>query len=192
MSKPLSAVDCVSPSFEWTKRQLFVPFRFRRWLRLAVVCLVLGDFAGGGGYTGNLGLPGLPDRSNPPQSSTAFLDWSQYQPFMPLLIGGAVLLFALVVLWLYVSSVYRFVLFDSVLYDRCELKGVWRSGSLPAAATSAGLSHCSSAWWPSRCCWAEERLSSPGAWEFSETRETTLPRWSWVASHCYALCLGSS
>ena len=40
--------------------------------------------------------------------------------------AGAALLVAFVVLWIYVASVYRFVLFDSVLYDRCELKGSWR------------------------------------------------------------------
>ena len=33
---------------------------------------------------------------------------------------------ALVLLWIYIASVYRFVLFESVLYDRCELKGSWR------------------------------------------------------------------
>jgi hypothetical protein len=125
MSKPLSAVDCVSPSFERTKRQLFVSFRFRRWVRLAIVCLVLGDFAGGGGYTGSFNLPGLPDRRNSPQSTIGFLDWSQLQPFIPWLIGGAVLLLAFIVLWLYMASVYRFILFESVLYDRCELKGAW-------------------------------------------------------------------
>src|ERR1035437_3429025 len=31
----------------------------------------------------------------------------------------------MVILWIYMASVYRFVLFDSVLYDRCELKGSW-------------------------------------------------------------------
>jgi hypothetical protein len=125
MPKPLSAVDCVSPSFELTKRQLFAPFRFRRWVRLAIVCLVLGDFAGGGGFTGNIGIPWQPDRGNTPQTSTAFLGWSDLQPFMPLLIVAAVLVFAMVILWIYMASVYRFVLFDSVLYDRCELKGSW-------------------------------------------------------------------
>ena len=125
MPRHLSAVDCVSPSFERTKRQLFVPFRFERWGRLAIVCLVLGDFAGGGGYTRNINIPWQPDRTHLPQTASWLVDWSQVQPFLPLLIIAAVLVFALSVLWLYMASVYRFVLFDSVLYDRCELKGAW-------------------------------------------------------------------
>lgn len=126
MPKPLSAIDSVSPSFELTKRQLFAPFRFQRWLRLAIVCLVIGDFAGGGGYTGNIGIPWQPDRGNSPQTSTAFLGWSDVQAFLPLLIVAVVLVFALIVLWIYMASVYRFILFESVLYDRCELKGSWK------------------------------------------------------------------
>ena len=39
MSKPLSAIDCISPALALTKKQLFAPFRIKRWLRLAVVCL---------------------------------------------------------------------------------------------------------------------------------------------------------
>jgi hypothetical protein len=129
MSKPLSAVDCFSPSFERAKRQLFVPFRLGRWLRLAFVCLVIGDFAGGGGYTGGgisiPNIPSQPDRGSIPQTALGFLDWSDLQPFLPLLILCAVLVFALIIVWLYTASVYRFILFDSVLYDRCQLKGAW-------------------------------------------------------------------
>ena len=47
MPEPLSAVDSIGPAFEQTKRQLFVPFRFRRWACLAVVLLSTGEFAGG-------------------------------------------------------------------------------------------------------------------------------------------------
>lgn len=52
MSKPLSAVDCVSPAIAQTKKQLFTPFQFKRWWRLAVVCILTGEFAGGGGGGG--------------------------------------------------------------------------------------------------------------------------------------------
>jgi hypothetical protein len=41
-------------------------------------------------------------------------------------VAGVALVFLLIFLWIYVASVYRFVLLDSVLYDRCELKGSWR------------------------------------------------------------------
>src|ERR1035437_1309423 len=62
MSKPLSAVDCVSPALAQTKKQLFAPFQSRRWLRLAVVCILTGEFAGGGGGGG--GNFHFPDRKS--------------------------------------------------------------------------------------------------------------------------------
>ena len=58
MSKPLSAVDCIGPAFAQTKHQLFAPFRLQRWARLALVCLITGEFAGGGGGpSGNFNFP---------------------------------------------------------------------------------------------------------------------------------------
>ena len=125
MPKPLSAVDSIGPAFEQTKRQLFVPFRFRRWARLAVVALITGEFAGGGGSPGGFNYHA---RSRGGSSSLNFLpsDWGNLHAFLPWIVAGIVLLLLFLFLWIYVASVYRFVLFDSVLYDRCELKGSWR------------------------------------------------------------------
>jgi hypothetical protein len=50
------------------------------------------------------------------------LDWEK---LLPWILAGAVALCLIILLWVYVASVYRFVLFDSVLYDRCELRGSW-------------------------------------------------------------------
>jgi len=125
MAKPLSAVDSIGPAFEQTKRQLFVPFRLRRWARLAVVALITGDFAGGGGSPGGFNYH---PRSRGGSSSLNFLpwDWGKLHAFLPWIVAGIALLLVFLFLWIYVASVYRFVLFDSVLYDRCELKGSWR------------------------------------------------------------------
>jgi hypothetical protein len=127
MSKSLSAVDAIGPAFEWTKRQLFAPFRFERWARLAVVCLMTGDFATGGGTSGGGYHPQIP-RSRRWDSPFGFLspEWATLHNFLPLIVAGVLLLLILILVWIYVASVYRFVLFDSVLYDRCELKGAWR------------------------------------------------------------------
>jgi hypothetical protein len=128
MAKPLSAVDCVSPALDQTKRQLFTPIRLQRWARLALVCLIIGDFAGGGGAgpSGNFNYP--PSRSGGGHGSfpTGHLDWGKILPWLPWILAGVVLVFLFIFLWIYIASVYRFVLFDSVLYDRCELKGSWR------------------------------------------------------------------
>ena len=127
MPKPLSAVDAIGPAFEWTKRQLFVPFRFGRWTRLAVVCLMTGDFATGGGTPWGGSHFQLP-RSRRWDSPFDLIspDWAALHSFLPLIVACVLLLILLILVWIYVASVYRFVLFDSVLYNRCELKGAWR------------------------------------------------------------------
>ena len=127
MPKPLSAIDCIGPAFTQTKKQLFVPFRFTRWLRLAVVCMLTGEFAGGGGGGGgNFNFPIPHDRGRKSLTALPHADWSKILPWLPWIVGSIVLLFLLLFVFIYVSSVYRFVLFDSVLNDRCEFKGSWK------------------------------------------------------------------
>jgi hypothetical protein len=127
MSKPLSAVDCIAPAFAQTKQQLFAPFRLQRWMRLALVCLITGEFAGGGGGgpSGNFHFPASQTTSGKSLLALPPINWGKFLPWLPWILAGAALLFLLIFLWVYVASVYRFVLFDSVLYDRCELKGSW-------------------------------------------------------------------
>ena len=128
MSKPLSAIDCIAPAFAQTKKQLFAPFRFQRWARLALVCLITGEFAGGGGggTTGNFHFPISHPKRGSGLLAIPHIDWSKILPWLPWILGGVAVLCLLIFLWVYVASVFRFVLFDSVLYDRCELKGSWR------------------------------------------------------------------
>lgn len=125
MPKPLSAVECIGPAFEQTKRQLFVPFRFQRWARLALVCLITGEFTGGGGFSGNFNYPHPRSRGGNSFLSFRPFDWGHLFSFLPWIIAGVALVLLFILLWVYVASVYRFVLFDSVLHDRCELKGSW-------------------------------------------------------------------
>jgi hypothetical protein len=127
MSKPLSAIDCVSPALAQTKNQLFAPFRSQRWLRLAVVCILTGEFAGGGGGGGgNFRYPVSHGKGDKGLMAFSHVDWSKILPWLPWILAGVVLIFLLIFIWSYVSAVFRFVLFDSVLNDRCEFKGSWR------------------------------------------------------------------
>jgi hypothetical protein len=128
MSKPLSAIDCIGPAFAQTKHQLFAPFRLQRWARLALVCLLTGEFAGGGGGgapSGNFNFPISQPKSGKGLLAIPNIDWGKTFPWLPWILAGVILLFFLIFLWVYVGSVYRFVLFDSVLNDRCKLKGSW-------------------------------------------------------------------
>ena len=116
---PISAVDCVIPAFEQTKKQLFRPFRFGQWTRLALVGLLAGEM---GGCSLHLPSHGSTPHHGPP-------NWA---------ILGALLAVALItvpligLLLLYVNSRMRFVLFDSVVEKKCELARMWRQRSQPA------------------------------------------------------------
>jgi hypothetical protein len=126
---PISAVDAINPAFEHTKQQLFRPFGLGQWTRLAFVGLLAGEMgagAGGGGPHFNVPASGghVQDLGRIPHIDPAIL--------IPLII---VLVIAVPVLWflfLYLSSRMRFVLFDSIVAKRCELRRMWTARGGPA------------------------------------------------------------
>jgi hypothetical protein len=122
---PISAVDTISLAFQHTKRQLAQPFRFWQWTRLAFVGLLAGE-AGSGGCN-------LPSNFKIPQQTPGgpkhLLD-SPFSSMDPALLAGsiAVLVVVALVLWIvlmYISSVMRFILFDSVLAKECHIRQGW-------------------------------------------------------------------
>lgn len=126
---PTSAVEAISPAFQRTKRELFQPFRFGRWARLAFVSLVTGEFLGSGagslGSGGNITGPQRGGRGAGPDAVGWFVhrDWLNDPQLILLelsLVVGILLVVGL--LWAYAASVHRFILFDAVLNDRCELR----------------------------------------------------------------------
>ncbi|MGA8185764.1 MAG: hypothetical protein WB819_19220 [Terriglobia bacterium] len=127
MPPSLSAIDAISPAFDRVRRQLFQPFRFAFWARMALVALATGEFYSSSSWSGmRFTLPST--RRNP---GYAFLDlvrphWEYLKRYLPWIVLGVLLLAAFVIFWIYVSSVFRFILFDSVLTDRCNMKSQWR------------------------------------------------------------------
>ena len=122
---PFSAVDAISPAIEHTKRQLFQPFRIGQWVRLALVGLLAGELSSGGFKIPNLSNFNLPRH----QGSEHFLA-PDFAGSDPMLFAGliAVLVvagFLLGILLIYVSSVMRFILFDSVLVKECHIRAGW-------------------------------------------------------------------
>ena len=124
---PISAVDTISLAFQHTKRQLFQPFHFWQWTRLAIVGLLAGEMGSG---SGNVRLPSgfnIPQPGGGP--SRHFL--TQGLPHIdPAILGGliAVLVitaFVFIIVMLYISSVMRFVLFDSILARECHIRANW-------------------------------------------------------------------
>ncbi len=135
----VSAVDVISPAFQHARKQLFQPFRFGQWVRLALLGLATGELSSGGGCHSNFNFPAGSHRGT---SSSEFL------PSMPNLPGlghlnlhqlvalvavGVLVGFALMVAFLYLNSVCRFILFDSVLNRNCVFRGSWTRWRQPGS-----------------------------------------------------------
>ncbi len=123
---PFSAVDAISPAFEHTKRQLLQPFRFGQWTRLAVVGLLAGELSSGGCNARNMRNFNIPQHTGTTQH---FLAPGLAGADAMLLAGLIALLvvagFVLGIVLMYVSSVMRFILFDSVLAKECHIRQGW-------------------------------------------------------------------
>jgi hypothetical protein len=121
---PISAVDAISPAFEHTKQQLFKPFRFGQWTRLAFVGLLAGELGSGGGC--NFHVPQNFPRTNP-QPHFTHAGFPAVDPALLAAVIAVLVVSGLVlgVFLLYVSSVMRFVLFDSVIAKQCHIRRAW-------------------------------------------------------------------
>jgi hypothetical protein len=121
---PVSAVDCVSPAIEWTKRAMFRPFSWAKWWRIGLLGAAVGELSSfscnfDGGNWGEI------MRRHPQQQQFQAAAVNPL-PFPPdvvttLVIGICALAFA----HLYVASVLRFVYFDAVATGRFRLREGW-------------------------------------------------------------------
>ncbi len=119
----LSAIDAITPAFEHTKQQLFQPFRLSQWWRLAVVGFLAGELGSGGGYRSALNSF-QNGRHSPPLGGSGFPE-THALAFVGLIAVLVVSAFVLGIVFMYVSSVMRFVLFDSVLRKECHIRAGW-------------------------------------------------------------------
>ncbi len=95
-----------------------------------MICLATGELSGGGWGGGNYNF-NLPSKNDRGDSTLKFLALANPIPerileYLPLILAGVAALILLVLFWIYVASVFRFILFESVLYDRCEIRKGWR------------------------------------------------------------------
>ena len=120
---PISAVDSIGPAFQHTKQQLVQPFRFNQWTKLALVGLLAGELSSGGCNTGgfNYNQTGT-HRFAADALAAAPANPALYGLLVLFLIMAGVLLFFV---FIYVSSVMRFVLFDSVIARTCDIRRGW-------------------------------------------------------------------
>jgi hypothetical protein len=124
---PISAVDAIGPSFQHTKQQLTQPFRVAQWAKLALVGFLAGELTSGGCSTSGFQMP-TPTPTHTGGSghflttAAALPNPALYASLIAVLIVCGFLFF---VLFMYLSSVMRFVLFDSILQKTCEIRRGW-------------------------------------------------------------------
>jgi hypothetical protein len=117
----------ISPAIEHTKQQLFKPFRLKQWTRLAFVGLLAGELSSGGGC--NFQVPNFPrhtNRSNhfaPSLLASSPLHAGALAALIALFVAAGLIL---IVLFIYLKSMMRFVLFDSVVNRECRIRESWR------------------------------------------------------------------
>lgn len=124
---PLTAVQAMTPAFARTKQQLFQPFRFSRWWRLALTSLLAGELGSGGNW-GNQANWRAAGRSG--KGNDLFLlaapPWADWHDYLPVIVAAVISVMLLMVILIYVSSVFRFILLDSVLRERVRIREGWR------------------------------------------------------------------
>jgi hypothetical protein len=126
-----SATDAVSPAIHRAAAMLFKPFRWSFYWRMAVVAFLTGELGGGGNFHVPSNFPtsqgghrrGSSDLlGSLPWHWPAGLSVTQW-----IIIGAAVFvtLFAVLFIFLYIASIFRFILFDSVLTGNCSIRENW-------------------------------------------------------------------
>jgi len=138
---PVSAVDCVQPALQHTRAQLFTRFRFGQWSRLALVGILAAELHVGGCHFNGLNIPinhpRHPGREMLPSSSLPFglpglgpAHISEHiAQFLALIVVGVFVAIVLGFVFLYLNSVFRFILFDSVLRRECSIGDGWQRWS---------------------------------------------------------------
>ena len=125
---PISAIDAINPAFNHAKKQLFEPFRFSQWWRLGLVGMLAGEMGSGGGFHGNFNIPSTHRQGGSEQFLASA--WPKLFSDHPLIVAGLIAFMVvagigLIVLFTYVSSVMRFILFDSIVTRECHIRQGW-------------------------------------------------------------------
>jgi len=120
---PISAADCITPAFEHTKQQLFQRFRLGQWTRLAFVGLLAGELGGSGFNRSNFNLPAH-GGAHPGLSFPGSLG-IDHALLVAFIASAVVAAFAVGIIFMYIGSVMRFILFDSILAKECHIRAGW-------------------------------------------------------------------
>jgi hypothetical protein len=121
----LNAVDAINPAFSLTKLNLFQPFRWGYWVRIALLGLLTGEMSSGGGC--NFNVPGGWNNRNHKDFVATAPHLPHVDPHVLLALLPIILLVVIMLglLFMYVSSVFRFSLIEAVLNGQVCLRDSW-------------------------------------------------------------------
>jgi hypothetical protein len=125
VSMPITAADTITLAIEHTKQQLFKPFRIGQWTKLAFVGLLAGELGSGGFNRSTFNFPHHPPTEIPGFSG---IDPALLAALIAFAVGAA---FAIGIIFMYISSVMRFILFDSIIAKECHIRSGWSRRMTP-------------------------------------------------------------
>jgi len=123
---PITASDSITLAVEHTKQQLFKSFRIGQWTRLAFVGLLAGELGSNGCNSSNFHVPQHPGAApHPGFPGSLGIDPALLAALGALLAALVIAGLALGIIMMYVGSVMRFVLFDSIITRECHIRWSW-------------------------------------------------------------------
>lgn len=130
-----SATEVISPALNRMKHQLFGPSRFGKWMKLALIAILSGELSSGGchfNFPANWSGRGSPESvgtGTPPDIEAVANKIAHWPHLLEAVLITVAVGFALGLLFMFINAVFRFILFDSVAYDRVEIAASWRRWS---------------------------------------------------------------
>jgi len=122
----ITASDSITLALEHTKLQLFKRFRIGQWTRLAFVGLLAGELGSNGCNSSNFNFPHHPGAApHPGFPGSLGIDPALLAALGALLAVLVIAALALGIIMMYVGSVMRFVLFDSIITRECHIRWSW-------------------------------------------------------------------
>jgi hypothetical protein len=123
VSAPGSPWQALSAAFGDTLQLLFNPFIGRRWIKLSLICLVLGGGTSSAAFQWSFGSL----RYDPSFREFLNQDWSYISQNLWLVALLTALSIALILFLLYFRAMCRFMLVDAVMRQRVRFVEAWRT-----------------------------------------------------------------
>jgi len=120
-ARPVSPIDALGASFYDTVGLLLTPFDGWRWLKLSLVCLFLGGGTPTAAFNWTLGaLPGEVSARSAIERARAYIGDHPWLVVLVILLG-----LAITVAGLYLRSLFRFVLVDTIVRHEVSVRSAW-------------------------------------------------------------------